>query len=55
MQLSASALGCHHYNQSSVLLLVSSIVAEFSYTYTLLKMYLTFTNEEYAKMHVVYG
>jgi len=54
-ELSAGALGCHHCHQSAVLLLASDIVAEFSCTYMLLKMFLIFTNEEYSKMHVVCG
>lgn len=53
--MSASAMSCHRHQQSTVLLLVSDIVADFSCTYMLLKMFLIFTNEEYSKMHVVYG
>jgi len=55
MELSASAMSCHCRHQSAVLLLVSDIVADFSCTYMLLKMFLIFTNEEYSKMHVVCG
>ena len=55
MELSASALSSQYCHRSTVLLLVSDIVAGFSCTYVLLKMFLIFTNEEYSKMHVVYG
>jgi len=48
-------MSCHRCHQSAVLLLASDIVADFSCTYMLLKMFLIFTNEEYSKMHVVYG
>jgi len=54
-ELCASALSCQHCHQSAVLLLVSDTVAEFSCTCMLLKMFLIFANDEFSKMHVVYG